>query len=46
MKKHDSEFAEEREPSSGVNRLGLLCSQTESKLFKKFLKFFTKADTP
>ena len=46
IEKHDSEFSEERETWPVVNRLCLFCSQTELKLFKKSLKFLTKADIP
>ena len=46
IEKQDSEFSEEREPWPVVNRLCLFCSQTDSKLSKKFLKFLTKADVP
>ena len=46
IEKHDSEFSEEKKLWPVVNRLCLFCSQTELKLFKKFLKCLTKADMP
>ena len=46
IEKRDSEFSKEREPWPIVNRFCLFCNQTESKLFKKFLKFLAKADIP
>ena len=46
IEKRDSEFSEEREPWPLAKRLCLICSQTDSKLLKKFLTFLTIADIP
>ena len=46
MEKDDSEFSEEGEPQPVVNRICLFCSQTEQKLYKKFVILRTKADIP
>ena len=46
IEKDNSELSEERESRPSINILSMFCRQTESKLFKKFLEFLTKADRP